>query len=148
MGSFKGAYIHAFLMAQSGSANESEIFRYLEMSSRNNHRPALTAIGFQKLFLHDDCPSALNHYRTSAVLAINQIDSTFFGDYASLQNLTMGPDSLGDDAATKAARDVETINYWNFQADRRDSRAFYELGKIYQLGLLGARRDMEKAAGI
>jgi len=46
----------------------------------------------------------------------------------------------------QAARDVETLSYWHFLSDRKDAKAYYELGRIYQLGLLGLRPDVDKAA--
>jgi hypothetical protein len=41
---------------------------------------------------------------------------------------------------------VETLSYWHFLSDRKDAKAYYELGRIYQLGLLGLRPDVDKAA--
>ena len=58
----------------------------------------------------------------------------------------MNHDSLGDNVVEKAARDIETLSYWNFNSDRKDAKAFYELGRIYQMGYLGTRRDMKRAA--
>lgn len=55
-------------------------------------------------------------------------------------------DSLGDDYVIKSARDIETVSYWNFQADRKDPKAFYELGRIHQLGLHGIKKDIYIAA--
>lgn len=41
------------------------------------------------------------------------------------------------------AREVETIQYWEYLADRRkESRAFYELGMAYQFGTMGKERSI------
>ena len=62
---------------------------------------------------------------------MNAIDTVHYSDYSSLRPLTMALDSLGDDFLSKAERDVETLSYWTFQSDRKDPKAYYELGVTY-----------------
>ena len=102
------------------------------------------ALGFHRYYALNDCPSALRYYHAGAVSSMSLVDNLFHGDFISLRPLTMTLDSLGDSISEKMARDVETLSYWTFKSDRKDPQAFFELGKIYQLGLNGVRRDVEK----
>ena len=53
-------------------------------------------------------------------------------------------DILDQHYAATAARDVETIDYWKFHANKKNARAYYELGRMYQFALCGVTRDMSK----
>lgn len=133
LGSPKGRHFYAFFLLYGGlggvAKNESEGWRQEELAAEQNYLPALMALGYRKLYTGDDCDSALRLYRAGAISAVNMIDTVHYGDFYSLRSLTMALDSLGDDYVAKAARDVETLSYWSFQSDRKDAKAYYELGK-------------------
>jgi TPR repeat protein len=149
LGSPKGRHTYAFLLLYGSIGgirrNETEAWRQVELAAQQNYLPALMANGYHHLNA-GHCDTALRHYRAAALTATGIVESKFHGDYGSLRPLSMTHDSLGDFAVEKAARDIETLSYWNFLSDRKDPRAFYELGRIYQMGYLGLRRDMKKAA--
>ena len=134
LGSPKGRHFYSFFLTYGGLGgvvkNETEAWRQEELAAEQNYLPALMALGYRKLFIVDDCEAALRLYRAAAISAMNTVDTVYFSDYSSLRHLTMTLDSLGDDFASKAARDVETLSYWSFQSDRKDPRAYYELGAV------------------
>ena len=125
--------MYAFFLIYGGlggvAKNETEGWRQQELAAEQNYLPALMASGYRKLYTSDDCEAALRLYRAGAISAMNAIDTVYYSDFYSLRHLTMAVDSLGDDYVAKAARDVETLSYWNFQSDRKDPRAYYELGE-------------------
>ena len=133
LGSPKGRHLYAFFLIYGGlggvAKNETEGWRQQELAAEQNYLPALMASGYRKLYTSDDCEAALRLYRAGAISAMNAIDTVYYSDFYSLRHLTMAVDSLGDDYVAKAARDVETLSYWNFQSDRKDPRAYYELGE-------------------
>jgi hypothetical protein len=133
LGSPKGRHLYSFYLYYGGlggvQKNETEAFRLGELAAEQNYLPALMTVGFKKLFGDGNCQSAVRYYRAAALRAITIIEMTYYNDYSSLQHLDMKVDSLGDDYVIKSARDIETVSYWNFQADRKDPRAFYELGR-------------------
>ena len=133
LGSPKGRHLYSFFLFYGGlggiTKNETEGWRQQELAAEQNYLPALMALGYRKLFITDDCESAVRIYRAGAISAMNSIETVYYGDFYSLRHMTMAADSLGDDYVAKAARDVETLNYWTFQSDRKDPKAFYELGK-------------------
>lgn len=135
LGSPKGRHYYSFFLVYGGlggvAQNESEAWRQAELAAAQNYLPALMALGYRKLFILDDCESALRLYRAAAISAMNTVDTVYFSDYSSLRHLTMTLDSLGDDFVAKAARDLETLSYWSFQSDRKDPKAYYELGTQY-----------------
>ena len=61
----------------------------------------------------------VRYYRAAALSATTIVETTFHGDYGSLRPLEMNHDSLGDNVVEKAARDIETLSYWNFNSDRK-----------------------------
>lgn len=132
LGSPKGRHFYAFFLLYGGLGgivkNETEGWRQEELAAEQNYLPAMMALGYRKLYTGDDCDSALRLYRAGAISAVNTIDTVYYGDFYSLRSLTMALDSLGDDYVAKAARDVETLSYWSFQSDRKDPKAYYELG--------------------
>lgn len=134
LGSPKGRHFYSFFLTYGGLGgvvkNETEAWRQEELAAEQNYLPALMALGYRKLFILEDCEAALRLYRAAAISAMNTVDTVYFSDYSSLRHLSMGLDSLGDDFASKAARDVETLSYWSFQSDRKDPRAYYELGAV------------------
>jgi TPR repeat protein len=153
-----GQHLHALLLemliarssgiraSTTSSAHNSTVLR--ELAVAKHYLPALRAHGFRKLFVQGDCAAALSLYRSAALQAMKIVETAFLDDYSSLPSLTLTRDAVREEAASRAARDAETVQYWGFQADQRDSHAFYELGRIYQTGSLGMRRNMQKATGI
>jgi len=76
-------------------------------------------------------------------VAVGKVEASYLGDYDSLRPLSCEVDELGDDNHARAARDLETVDYWRFHADRGEEsdlkpRALFELGRMHQLGLYGS----------
>ena len=137
LGSPKGRHLYSFFLFYGGlggiTKNETEGWRQQELAAEQNYLPALMALGYRKLFVTDDCESAVRLYRAGAISAMNSIETVYYGDFYSLRHMSMAVDSLGDDYVAKAARDVETLNYWTFQSDRKDPKAIYELGSCHKI---------------
>lgn len=117
------------------------------LAAEQNHLPAMMSVAYRYLFHQNDCESAVRLYRAAATTAVGRVDATFFGDYASLRSLSPIADELGDDLIARLARDAETVDYWQFHAERKEGRALYEIGKMYQLGLWGTVQNLATAVG-
>lgn len=115
------------------------------LAAEQNFLPAMLTVAHRYLHHHHDCDAALRLYRAAANTAVRQVDATFYSDYASLRPLSAPWDELGDDLLARAARNAETIDYWLFHAERKDGRALFEIGRMYQLGLWGAHQNMQSA---
>eukprot|EP01041_Mallomonas_annulata_P012546 gene12546-26424_t len=155
MGSPKGRHLLAFLYRNGIGISQNLTHAYIldKIASSDSYIQSLMTIGFSHLHrfhnnsfisLHD-CESAIQFYYQGAIETIKIIKQDYYNDFISIKPLQWEIDRLGYDLNIRNARDLETINYWNFESERKNPRAFYELGKIYQYGLLGNRRDISLA---
>ena len=152
-GSPKGRHLMAFLLkigigipgVPDMIDTESASWNLELLAAEQNYLPAMMAAAYRYMYHDNDCESALRLYRAAAITAVARVDATFFGDYASLRPLAPPSDELGDDIMARVARDTETVEYWHFHAERKDARALYEIGKMYQLGLWGTTQDLQQA---
>lgn len=152
-GSPKGRHLMSFLLkigigipgVPDMIDTESASWNLELLAAEQNYLPAMMAAAYRYLYHHNDCESALRLYRAAATTAVARVDATFFGDYASLRPLAPPSDELGDDIMARVARDTETVEYWQFHAERKDARALYEVGKMHQFGLWGTTQDLQQA---
>lgn len=154
-GSPRGRHLLAFLLRlglglpsdvpPGGSDTASASWKLELLAAEQNYLPAMMSVAHNYFYTLHDCDAALRLYRAAATAAVRQVEATFYGDYASLRPLQPERDEIGDDLVARAARDAETIDYWMFHAERKDNRALFEMGKMYQLGLWGTPRNMPRA---
>ncbi len=153
LGSPKGMHVLSFLYKH-GFGVGRDVDRALELEKRaaeqHNYLPSMMSYAFHLKYLEQDCEAALRIYRIAANVAVGKMEANNLGDYGSLRALSAELDELGDDNHARAARNTETVRYWKFHADRREEselkpRAYYELGRMHQLGLHGAIQNLPQA---
>ena len=152
-GSPKGRHLMAFLLRIGigipgipGMVDTEAASWNMELlAAEQNYLPAMMSVAYRYMFHLNDCDSSLRLYRAAATTAVAWVDATFYGDYASLRPLSAQADELGDDLFARLARDAETMDYWLFHAERKEPRALFEVGKMYQLGQWGVAQDLPAA---
>ena len=143
-GSPKGHNMLAFLYRY-GLGTEQDLVKAAELemlATELNYLPSMMVVAYESFEEGNDCEKALRTYRLASAVAGSKVDASFLEDYA-LQPLSREADELSDDA--EACRQIETVEYWQFMADRKDPRVLYELGRIHHMGLHGRPRNMELA---
>ena len=146
-GSPKGHNMLAFLYRY-GLGTEQDLAKAKELemlAAELNYLPSMMVVAYESFEDDRVCERGLRTYRLAAAVAGGKVDASFLGDYASLQPLSREADELGDDVAERHARQLETVEYWQFLAARKDPRGLYELGRIHHLGLHGRPRNLELA---
>ena len=123
-------------------------------AAKRNYVQALMTLAFEDFIRMQEaeeradkdhfCLESLDKYHAAATAVVSFIRRNYREDFLSLHSPD-GGDRLGDNTQARAAREKETLNYYLHQAELRDPDALYQLGRIYQLGLHGARRDVKSA---
>ena len=150
-GSSKGRHAKSFMQRYGIGVpqNVTSSIELEQIAATDGYLQSLMTLGFNYMFGYNGFPydsdMSLHFYRLGAQEAINIIERNFFGDYHFFQKLSYESDCISEHLNSRAARDAETVDYWNFQAKRKNARALYEIGKMFQFGLYGCRRDMATA---
>lgn len=156
-GSGRGMHLYAFFVRHglaSAKANEHIALEYEKRAAESNYLQAHMAMGFHylaamknassALLAEEYCSLSLKYYQSAAVSAIEAVQRSYCDDFLSVSAVDAS-DRLCDLIISKVARDSETVAYYRFEAERKDPKSLFELGRVFQMGQYGEYRNMRLA---